>query len=438
MNRRNLLLAAAAALGAPRLVLGGRSRAPGDAKHLVVVFAEGGWDVTFCFDPKLSCTSPSGGPCPVEGPEVDEDPSEPEDREAVRTFGEIPIVVNDHKRPRVTSFFERWHPRAHVVNGIWSGAIAHVPCRYRMLTASTDGRSADMATIAGHVLGGGLPLGSVDLSGWSITGPLAASSGRLGASSQLSALVDGGRTFEPPPAFPYDYPMFSPDPADEALLESFVRRRAEGMREVYGDAGGRNDRALDDLLASLDRGAAFRERSADILSTLVLGRQPGFVEQAGIAAELLAQGLCHAVTLDTREHWDTHDGNAAQHGMYDRLFAGLSALMERLEAHDLLDRTVVAVVSEMTRTPLRNASRGKDHWGHGSALLLGAVRGNAVSGATDHLVESLPIDLDSGEPTPSGALDKYDDFCAGLLELVGVDPSEWLPGVVPFRGAHPT
>jgi hypothetical protein len=368
---------------------------------------------------------------------VDEDPEDPEDREAVRTFGGIPVVVNDRKRPRVSAFFERWHPRAHAVNGIWAGSIAHVPCRYRMLTASTDGRAADMATVAGHVHGGGLPLGSVDLSGWSIAGPLAASAGRLGVSSQLGALVDGGPTFRAPPGSPFEYPIFQPDPADEALVEAFVRRRAEAARARFGDGGGANDAALDDLLASLDRGAAFRARSAEILASLPLGRQPGFVEQAGIAVDLLQAGLCHSVTLDTREHWDTHDANAAQHGMYDRLFAGLSALMERLERASLLERTVVAVVSEMTRTPLRNASTGKDHWGHTSALLLGAVRGGAVSGATDHLIEALPVDLRTGEPDPRGALNRYDSFCAGLLELVGVDPGEWLPGVEPFRGARP-
>ena len=36
---------------------------------------------------------------------------------------------------------------------------------------------------------------------------------------------------------------------------------------------------------------------------------------------------------------------------------------------------------------------------------------------------------------PAGAYCKYDNFAAGLLELVGVDPDPWVPGVVPWRGA---
>jgi hypothetical protein len=110
--------------------------------------------------------------------------------------------------------------------------------------------------------------------------------------------------------------------------------------------------------------------------------------------------------------------------------------MRELEQRGLLEDTVVAVLSEMTRTPLRNSATGKDHWGHTSALLLGAVRGDAVSGGTDHLLESRPIDLTTGELHDGGELNKYDNLVAGILELVGVDPGDWLPGVTPFRGAH--
>lgn len=293
-----------------------------------------------------------------------------------------------------------------------------------------------MATIAGQVHGAGLPLGSIDLSGWSITGPLAASSGRLGASSQLVGLLDP-ELLHAPAGAPFAYPVFTPHPEDEALLAAWTRRRSDALRRRFGDGGG-NDRTLDDLDASLVRGDAFRSLADPILSALSVGRVSSLAEQADIAVQMLATGVCHAVTLDTRERWDTHDVNSAQHGMFQRTFSALDHLMAALRDAGLLDRTVVAVVSEMTRTPLRNASTGKDHWGHGSALLLGAVRGGTVSGSTDHQVESLPMDLATGVPDPEGELCRYDSFCAGLLELVDVDPGDWLPGVVPFRGARPT
>lgn len=438
-SRRDLLLSAAAVLGVPRVTLGASgagTAAASDAKHLIVVYAEGGWDVTYCLDPKLSCTAPGGGACTVEGPEVDEDPTNPDDVEAIETFSGIPVVVNDAKRPAVREFFSKWASRCHVVNGIWTGSIAHIPCRYRMLTGRPDGRTADMATISGYVHGGALPLGAVDLSGWSILGNLASSAGRIGNQSQIAALLDGGITFAAPPEATFDYPLFAMDPSDEAQVEALVRARAEAFRARFGD-GGKNDRAIDDLLTSIDRGQRFRAQSADILDALQIGVEATFRQQLGMTVDMLQSGLCQSVTIDTREPWDTHDANALQHGMYDRLFGGLEPFVQELADLGMLDRVVIAVVSEMTRTPLRNTALGKDHWAHTSALLIGAVRGGAVSGATDHQVESVEIDLATGAPSELGELDKYDNFSAGLLELAGVDPGEWLPGVTPFRGAHP-
>jgi hypothetical protein len=431
-SRRDLLLSTAALLGAPRCVLGPEpkgSAGPGPAKNLIVVFAEGGWDVTYCFDPKLSC----GSDCSIQGPEWDEIGNQPQDREAVQTFGNLPIVVNDYKRPAVRKFFERWHPRAHVVNGVWTGSIAHEPCRTRILTGTADGKRPDMATIAGHTHGNELPLGAIDLSGWSIAGPLASSTGRIGFQSQIAALIDPDSRFRAPTSA-FTYPLFEMDPTDEASVEAFVRRRAEQLRERFGD-GGHNDRAIDDLLVSMERGERFRSQSAQILDSLRIGVETTFAQQLTIAADLVQGSLCHTVTIDTREEWDTHQTNSTQHYAYERTFSGLAVLMEELERRQMLDQVVVAVLSEMTRTPLRNVSGGKDHWGHTSALLLGAVRGDAVSGGTDHLLESVPMDLATGEIDPDGELCKYDNLCAGLLELVGVDPQEWLPGVVPFRGA---
>lgn len=432
VSRRDLWLGAAALLGAPRFALGkGGVSSP---KKLIVVFAEGGWDVTFCFDPKLSCSKDDS--CAIEGPEVDEDPGNPDDREAVQTFGAIPIVVNEHKRPAVRSFFQQWSSRCHVVNGIWTGSIAHEPCRVRILTGTADGGRADMATITGFTHGSALPLGSVDLSGWSIAGPLASSTGRIGFQSQIAALIDRDTPFSAPPDAGFEYPLFQMDPTDEVSVESYVRARAERLRARFGD-GGQNDRAIDDLLESLDRGDRFRAQAGDILGSLKIGSQATFDDQLDIAVDLLKAEMCQSVTIESRQEWDTHSSNVMQHTAYEALFQGLSRLMGNLEASGMLDDTVVAVLSEMTRSPMRNAATGKDHWGHTSAMLMGAVRGNAVSGGTDELLESVPMNLETGEVDEAGGTYcKYDDLCAGLLELAGVDPSEWLPGVVPFRGAH--
>jgi hypothetical protein len=437
MDRRRFLLSAAATLGIPGVTFARGNAVAGD-KNLIVVIAVGGWDVTFCFDPKLSCSQPDGSACFIEGPEVDQVQADPDDREAVQTFGNIPVVVNPVKRPAVAEFFEAWHPHSHVVNGIWTGSIAHDPCRYRLLTGTPDGTKPDLATITGFTNGGSRPLGSVDLSGWSISGPLAASSGRVGHNSQIKTLLDPDTHFNAPPARPYSYPLFQPDGSDASAIDAYVAERAATLRARFGGMGGRTDQSLDHLVDSLDRSQRFASQASGILDSLKLGQESKFLDQLDMAVDLIDQQVCRAVTVDTTYDWDTHDINDLQHGFFNGLFSGLSHLMEQLEAKGLLENTVVAVISEMTRTPLRNASTGKDHWGHTSAMLLGAVQGNRVSGATDHYLESQTVDLATGEPDEAGDYNKYDNFCAGLLELVDVDPEEWLPAVTPFRGAHPS
>ena len=128
-TRRDLLLSGAAASLLPARALGAGANA-GRAEHLVVLFANGGWDVTFSIDPKPRV---DGGP--VDGPWLDESQN-PADREEPRVLKGIPVQCNDYKRPAVTAFFEKFGDRACVVNGIWTGTIVHQPSRIRILTGT--------------------------------------------------------------------------------------------------------------------------------------------------------------------------------------------------------------------------------------------------------------------------------------------------------------
>jgi hypothetical protein len=439
LRRRDLLLAATAVAGVPRYAFS--QSTDGSGKPVIVVFAEGGWDVTFCFDPKLDIGET------IDGPESHTD-TEPLGTEVVETFGNLTVQLNDLRRPNARPFFETWHPWTHIINGVWTGSIAHDPCRYRMLTGDPSGRKPDLASITGFEYGAALPLGAVDLSGWSIAGSLASSTGRVGDQNQIVALIDDAlptnQEFSQPPSFPWDYPLSSLAPTDSDTIAAFVAARAERLRGRFGD-GGHNDKLIDDLVDSLDRGGRFRDNAAGILggdgaTALKLGRRSDFFDQIVISVDLIEKGLCHSVTIDTREDWDSHEANINQHYYYNVLFDGLDELMTILQAKGMLDKVVVAVISEMTRTPKLNKAGGKDHWAHTSAMLLGAVKGNAMSGGTDELLESRRVDLETGElqdEANGGELNKYDNLAAGILDLAGVDPAKWLPGVVPFRGAHP-
>lgn len=395
-------------------------------RYLVVVLADGGWDQTHCLDPKLGIEG-------IVGPEVDETGA-PGDVEELMSFGDIEIATNSYKRPRVTDWFSRWYQRAHVINGVWMGAIAHNPCRSRILSGTPSSASPDFATIAGYTLGTTEPLGTLDLSGWSQAGSLAASSGRVGFQSQLKALIDPSTVTPPPQGVPWRYPLYRMEETDRGSTKEYLARRAEAFAKQRAD-GGIGDQRVSDLVQSRLRADEFRHQSQEILDALIYPQRPDLGQQVTLAVDMMRLGVCKTVTLVTTNRWDTHAYNVSQHAYYDDLFDKLDQLATELEAQGMLEETLVAVISEMGRAPWINADLGKDHWGHTSALLFGGgVRGASLSGATNDQLESRPVDYATGEPDDAGVLLKYDNLVAGILSWMDVDPEPWLPSVKPFTG----
>ena len=163
-----------------------------------------------------------------------------------------------------------------------------------------------------------------------------------------------------------------PDNTDQSAIADYLRQRTESLKTLFGGDGLTNDLRIGDLGISLDRAGRFRDQGAAILKNLSLGSEATLKTQIDMTTSLLKDGLCRAVTIDSRKAWDTHDSNFLQHEFYNALFLGLTDLVDALVAEDLIDKTLVCVMSEMTRTPAINAAVGKDHWGHTSALMIGA------------------------------------------------------------------
>ena len=412
---RRDLMRGAVALGA----LGPFGAAGGtpSGHHLIVVFAYGGWDTTFVLDPKLAVAG-------IDGPEVDEVPSDPDDRESIETFSGIPVGINDRKRPAVTRFFSAWADRAAVVNGISVGSVAHAAAAIRMLTGTRAETSPDLGTIAGYALGADRPIPHINLGASGFTGELAAYTGRTGKSSQLKALIDRSTPLG-------DSPTFQPDAAGsdavDAFLDARAARRPSGpsLRGQQLAAGYAEATARARILASSD----------EFADSLSLGRPPTLAYSARLPVDLITGGLAQSLAIDSGSSWDTHLKNSDQHAMYDQLFAGLDNLMAELDAAGLAEQTTIAVLSEMGRMPVLNASGGKDHWPTTSALLIGAgVAGGQAFAGTDDLLDPIAADFETGAPDPHGQVVGYDHLAAGILECVGADPGEWLPGIAPFRG----
>ncbi len=441
MSRTSLLGRSGPSIGRRELlggVLGGTAasllspfaRAAGGptAPKLVVVFADGAWDTTYGIDPKLGVAS-------IAGPEVHEDPNNPEDRESVQTFSGIPVMVNDFKRPSVARFFEQAGADSVVMNGIAMGTIGHDVAKVRMVTAGNP-RTAlpDLAVIAGATHGLGLPLGSIDMSGLSRAGFLAATTGRIGLSNQLRLLVD--RTAFLPASNGFEgLVQWSAETEDANRVAETLRARGERLR-VGRDADAESRARFDAWGESFDRATRLKEEGVDVLSQLEVGDEPSTARSVGIAVDLLEGGLCHAVFTATPRTWDTHTGSTIQHTSYEDLFSALTTLHGSLRDRGMLESTLVLVLSEFTRTPLYNDEGGKDHWPNGSALMFGGgLSGGRVLGGSSDLLEALPVDYETGALDDGGIPCSYENFVAGMLELLDVDPAEWLPGVAPFRGA---
>lgn len=112
-----------------------------------------------------------------------------------------------------------------------------------------------------------------------------------------------------------------------------------------------------------------------------------------LAARRLVEAGVRVVTL-AYGRWDWHGRphgtnfeNARDH--LPALDQGLTALIEDLEARDMLDDTAVVVWGEFGRTPRINSNGGRDHWPKVAcaALAGGGLRTGQVIGATNRLGE---------------------------------------------------
>jgi uncharacterized protein (DUF1501 family) len=143
-----------------------------------------------------------------------------------------------------------------------------------------------------------------------------------------------------------------------------------------------------------------------------------------LARRLVAAGVRTVLVTDTG--WDHHQriDTALTYGFPPKLTAldqALSALLDDLRDHELLDDVVVCVASEFGRTPRLNPAGGRDHWPRAqSVLLCGAGIRAGVVGRTDArgeepverpiapedvfatLVAALDIDRDTVLRTPDG------------------------------------
>jgi hypothetical protein len=132
-----------------------------------------------------------------------------------------------------------------------------------------------------------------------------------------------------------------------------------------------------------------------------------------IARRLVEVGV-RCVTL-SYGRWDSHGDNfnlVRDHG--GKLDQCLSALIEDLEARDMLQDTTVIAWGEFGRTPKVNNGAGRDHWPKVSCAILagGGMKTGQVIGATNRLGEfatERPVN--------------FQDVIATLYHNIGINPA---------------
>ena len=130
-----------------------------------------------------------------------------------------------------------------------------------------------------------------------------------------------------------------------------------------------------------------------------------------VARRLIETGVrAVEVTLDGFDtHADNFGGMATQAAALD---PAVAALLKDLADRDLLDSTVVLVMTEFGRTPQVNALDGRDHWPKGFSCLVGGggLASGRVIGATDP----------AGSKPPENPV-SVQDLYATVFAALGVD-----------------
>ncbi|RLS56383.1 MAG: DUF1501 domain-containing protein [Planctomycetota bacterium] len=173
------------------------------------------------------------------------------------------------------------------------------------------------------------------------------------------------------------------------LLAGFDRFRSEA------DAKG-----MMDALDSFEQRAVSLITSGKVASALDTTKESQEVlERYGIKKNrdnerfLLARKLVQAGVRSVALSWggwDTHSQNfASMQKQLPALDRALSALIEDLERHDLLDKTILLMSGEFGRTPRINGTAGRDHWPQAAFFWMagGGLKTGQVIGSTNRLGE---------------------------------------------------
>jgi len=404
-TRRGFLGGSAALMASAGLWYPKKAFAAGPERKFLFCFAGGGWDTTTVLDPHFD----------TDGVDMDLD----------TVLGEAGGVryTSGMDREPLDDFFEKYHRRIAIINGLDPHSVGHDSGTQFMLTGTSASSYADWPTLLAANSTIEYPLPHVVFSGPSFAGTQGQAVVRAGGGTLLE-LIDGsinGRSDQPAPV---------PAPPIDDIIDDFVYKRvADFASQQSGVAKERAEGLLSNIERSMElEGRQFEAGLDDLGNT--------FVDQALKATEMFRLGLSRCAMLRIPGGYDSHGNNMVQAPAQVDFYSAIHEVMDHMAktpGHTtrwLIDEVTIVAMSEFGRTPKINGGGGKDHWPYNSVFVAGAgVKGNQTIGYTDGGLIAEPIDFKSGKRDPTGQILGCEHLGMALCKIGGLDPSKLLPGV---------
>jgi uncharacterized protein (DUF1501 family) len=410
-------------------------------RHYVFCYFGGGWDVLLSLDPRDPRVFNNGslGATRIQPgyellPAADQQLLRVDVGGVPRAFGPY---MGDLAAPDLAA-------RLAIVRGLSMDTLTHEVGRRRFLTgkepSGLSARGSSTGTWMASALGAGDPIPNlvVGAETYNVDQPTFATALQVATGNDLlRALRPAGPTLSPLVQRQVDAHLAG-QAACRVARRSPLWTAAEEGRVAAGDMLARRLDALFDFAANTPDIVALRSRYG-----INTGQGLGTPEaQAAMAAQALIGGVSRAVTIELAGGLDTHFQNwATTHGPTQR--RGLNAVA-RLARHlqetpypdddgtSWLDHTIIVGFSEFSRTPLLNASSGRDHHLTNACFLLGGpVKGGDYGASSDAGMLPQPVDLATGRVDPGGEIVKPDHIMQTLYDDVGlgVAPDLRVPGL---------
>ncbi len=421
MQRRELLKAMAAAgllpsvglLSAPAHAAVTRYEGP----VYIVLFAEGGWDVTSLCDPKDGLIRPPGSNADVRINQW----SATQSIQSANGISYAPVADN-------ANLFTNHGAKMMVINGLDAQTNAHsASVRHVFSGRFADGYPA-VTALAAAQHGAGLPLAFLSNGGYRETAGLTNFS-LMQDPSSLGNLINTNATPWGPTQFQRPEQLSTVQAYRQARLDRLQARQALTERLKQ------SAQFLEQSAAGRDQLSSLNEFMPETLAstTDIDGNWFPLLRQIQLVLVSAAAGLTVAADV---VHWgfDTHANHDADHGVALRnLAAGIdylwseAAAMDALHSTNLMSRLRVVVASDFSRTPWYNDGNGKDHWPIGSAILMqNGGFSQSVVGATTATHDALGLNANyEAQPEGQGTIITPAHFQRLLRHWSGTDTANF-------------